>query len=183
MHGIVLKGLKDFVISEYDHEAWADIQREAGLEGKVYVPVTEYDDEDVLALVDAASEATGIDVPTLLEEFGRFLVPPLVETYGVHVDRDWTGLQLVANTPEYIHMALRAKQLSTYTPPNLTAEWVDDDRVLVTYSSGRELCPLAKGLLYGVGSYYDEPFEIAEETCMLEGDGQCELLVSTATET
>lgn len=182
MHGIVLKGLKDFVTTEYDHEAWLAIQREAELEGQVYVPVTEYEDADVLGLVEAASEVAETDVPVLLDEFGRFLVPPLVETYGVHVDEDWTGLDLIANVETYIHAALRAKQLSTYTPPDLAAEWVGDDRVRVTYTSERELCALAKGLIRGVGNYYDERFEIEEETCMLDGGGQCEILVGRATD-
>lgn len=178
MHGIVLKGLKDFVVSAYDHEAWLAVQRAADREGEVYVPVTEYDDADVLDLVAGASEVTGEDVPTLLDEFGRFLVPPLVETYGVHVDEGWTGLELVANVETYIHRALRAKRLSEYTPPALAAEWLADDRVRVTYSSDRELCPLAVGLIEGVGTYYDEPFAVEEGTCMLDGDDRCEILVA-----
>ena len=181
VHGIVLKGLKDFVTTGYDHEAWMAIQREAGLEGQIYVPVTEYEDADVLGLVAAASAVTGEDVPKLLDEFGQFLVPPLVETYGVHVDKEWTGLELIANAETYIHEALRAKQLSTYTPPDIAAEWVTDDSVRVTYGSERQLCALAKGLIYGIGSYYDEQFQIVEETCMHEGGDCCKILVTTPT--
>ena len=179
MHGIVLKGLKDFVTTAYDHDAWVAIQRKAGLEGQVYVPVTEYEDADVLGLVAAASEVTGKDVPVLLDEFGRFLVSPLVETYGVHVDEEWTGLELIANAETYIHEALRAKQLSTYTPPDIASEWVADDKVRVIYGSERHLCSLAKGLIRGIGSYYSEQFQIVEETCMHEGGDHCEILVTT----
>ncbi|PSQ11439.1 heme NO-binding protein [Halobacteriales archaeon QS_5_70_15] len=182
MHGIVLKGLKDFVVSEYDREAWGTIQRRAGIGEKVYVPLTEYDDADVLALVEAASGATGADVPSLLDEFGRFLVPPLVETYGVHVDEDWTGLELLANVETYIHTALRAKELSSYTPPNLHAEWDEDDRVRITYGSERELCALAKGLIRGVGDHYDEALSVREPACMLDGDERCEILVTRTDE-
>lgn len=180
MHGIVLKGLKDFVVSEYDREAWQAIQQEAGVGRTVYVPLTEYEDADVLALVGAASELTGTDVPTLLDEFGRFLVPPLVETYGVHVDEDWTGLELLANVEEYIHTALRAKQLSSFTPPNLHAEWEGSDQVRITYGSDRELCALAKGLIRGVGAHYGEPLVLEEPSCMLDGDERCEILVTRA---
>lgn len=180
MHGIVLKGFKDFVTTEYDHDAWLTIQRGADLDGEVYVPITEYDDADVFALVESAAEVTGVAVPDLLREFGTFLVPRLVETYGVHVDEDWTGLELVANVETYIYAALRAKQLSTYAPPDLASEWVGDDEVRVTYGSERELCALAKGVLRGVGDYYDEPFDVEEAACMLDGDDQCEILVATA---
>lgn len=182
MHGIVLKGLKDFVVSEYDREAWQAIQRDAGVAGKVYVPLTEYEDTDVLNLVGAASEKTGKEVLTLLDEFGRFLVPPLVETYGVHVDEEWTGLELLANVEDYIHTALRAKQLSTYTPPNLESEWGNTDQVRIRYGSERELCALAKGLIRGVGDYYGDSLEIQERTCMLDGDDECEILVTRTDE-
>ena len=182
MHGIVLKGLKDFVVSEYDRETWQAIQHEAGVGGKVYVPLTEYDDADVLNLVGAAAEMTGKNVPTLLDEFGQFLVPPLVETYGVHVEAEWTGLELLANVEEYIHTALRSKQLSTYTPPNLESEWNGTDQVRITYGSERELCALAKGLIRGVGEYYGEPLTVQEPSCMLDGDEQCEILVSRTDE-
>lgn len=178
MHGIVLKGLKDFVVESYDQGAWAEIQAEASLDGKIYVPVTEYPDEDVQALVGAAAEVTGREPADLLEAFGRFLVPPLLETYGVHVSEDWTGLELVANVEEYIHTALREKELSAYTPPELRSEWVGEDRVGIVYTSDRELCPLARGLIYGVGEYFEEPLEIDEQVCMKAGDDRCEMVVS-----
>lgn len=180
MHGIVLNQLKEFVVSNHGFEAWETVQRESGLETTVYVPVTEYPDEDVLALLEAAVELTGVEQSELLQSFGRFLVPRLVDTYGVHVDRDWTGLELVANVEEYIHVALREKQLSTYTPPELEAAWIDDDRVRVIYGSDRGLCHLARGLLEGVGDYFDEPLSVREEACTHEGADRCEFVVRAA---
>lgn len=180
MHGIVLKALKDFVVETYDRETWSTLQREAGLPGRLYVPVTEYPDEDVLALVTAASELTEIPVPELLESFGQFIVPPLVETYGVHVDADWTGLELIANVESYIHFALRGKQVSTYTPPELESEWRGEDTVVVVYRSDRQLCHLARGIITGVGDHFDEPFDIEEPVCMHEGGDHCELVVQHA---
>jgi predicted hydrocarbon binding protein len=180
VHGIVLKGLKDFVVESYDRETWSTLQREAGLPHRLYVPVTEYPDEDVLALVETASRLTEIPVAELLESFGRFIVPPLVETYGVHVDADWTGLELIANVETYIHLALRAKQISTYTPPELESEWRGADTVRVVYRSDRQLCDLARGIIKGVGDYFDEPYEIEEPVCMHEGGDHCELLVTRA---
>jgi len=180
MHGIVLKGLKDFVVEQYDHETWRTLRRNAGIEMKMYVPVSEYPDEEVVALVETAVEMTGIEAPDLLAAFGEFLVPRLVETYGVHVEEDWTGLELIANVETYIHEALRAKNLSEFTPPELTSEWVDDDRVSITYASDREFCHLAKGLVRGIAEYYDEQLSLEEPVCMLEGGPHCELVVTRA---
>ena len=180
MHGIVLKQLKEFVIENYDRETWERLQHESGVGGKVYVPVTEYPDEDVLALLETAVELTGLEQSELLRAFGTFLVAPLVETYGVHVNGDWDGLELIANVETYIHEALRAKQLSTYTPPALESAWIDDERVLVVYDSDRKLCHLAKGIIEGVGEHFGEPLETTEESCMHDGATQCTFVVSSA---
>ncbi|MFC7204512.1 heme NO-binding domain-containing protein [Haloferax namakaokahaiae] len=176
MHGIILNKLKDFVVETYDRETWTTLQREAGLPGRLYVPVEEYPDEDVFALLETASELTEIPVPELLEAFGEYLVPPLLETYGVHIERDWTGLELIANIKAF-HLALREKHIATYTPPKVQTGWRDSETVSVVYRSERQICHLARGLIVGVSDHFDEPYEITEPTCMHDGDGQCEFLV------
>lgn len=177
MHGIVLNGLKSFVEETHGSDAWRSVQEEAGVGRRLYVPVTDYSDEETLALVEAACEVTGEDLPTVLEAFGRFLVPTLLETYGVHVDGDWSSLELLANVEGYIHRALRAKQLSEFTPPHLGARRDGEDRVIVTYGSERELCPLARGIFHGVADHYGETFDVTERRCMLDGAESCEFEV------
>jgi predicted hydrocarbon binding protein len=177
MHGIVMKALKDFVVEEYDAGTWRAIQEEAGLGGKLYVPVSEYDDVEALALVGAASELSGEDQSDLLYAFGQYIVDPLVSTYGVHVDGEWTGLDLLANVETYIHEALRSKRLSEFTPPELQAERVDEDVAVVRYGSDRELCDLAEGIVDGVGAYYGEAYDVTHDTCMKQGDPHCDLVV------
>ncbi|NHN40587.1 hypothetical protein G9C85_02910 [Halorubellus sp. JP-L1] len=177
MHGIVMKAMKDFVVETYDESTWRAIQAEAGLDGKLYVPVSEYDDGEALALVAAASALSGEDEGDLLYEFGRFIVEPLVSTYGVHVEGEWSGLDLLANVETYVHEALRAKRLSEFTPPELEAERVDEDVAVVRYGSDRELCMLAEGIVDGVGEFYGDSYDIAHETCQLEGDPHCDLVV------
>lgn len=177
MHGIILKELKHFVVDTYDQDAWNAVVDEAGIDRSLFVPVTSYPDEYVFELVGAAAELTGESAEDLQYEFGRYVVPSLVETYGVHVDADWTGLELLENVEEYIHEALRAKNLSEFTPPGIDAERRGDDRILVTYSSDRMLCNVARGVLQGVADHYEESWQITERRCMHDGDEKCELLV------
>lgn len=178
MHGIILKGLKDFTVENYDEETWNRIQDEADVGRRLYVPVTEYPDEHVLALVAAASEVSGIAAEELMRAFGRFLVPMLVKFYGVHVDEDWDGLELVENVEDYIHMALRSKHISDFDPPAIDARRTGDDRVVVHYASERELCDVAIGILEGIGEFYDESYEISEQQCMHDGAPRCEITVA-----
>jgi len=178
MHGIVLKGLKDFVVETYGTDGWDQVREAAGVEGRIYVPVSEYPDEEAVALVGAASEVTGQPPSTVLESFGEYLVDPLLSTYGVHVDGDWSSMELLANVETYIHEALRAKQLSTYAPPRIDARRVGADRVVLYYGSGRQFCSLVRGILLGVADHYDETFQVAEPECMLDGADHCEFHVA-----
>lgn len=177
MHGIVLKGLKDFVVENYGTDGWKQVQEEAGVGGRIYVPVTEYPDEEAVALVAAACKVTGQKPPEVMQAFGAYLVGPLVSTYGVHVDGEWSSMELLANVEEYIHEALREKQLSNFTPPAVTAERIGEDRVVIHYESDRQLCPLVRGILDGIAAHYGETFEVAERECMLEGADKCEFFV------
>lgn len=177
MHGIVLYALKKFVHDAYDEQAWEAIVDRAEIDRTLFVPVTDYPDEYVFELVGAAADLTGQSERAIQYEFGRWIVPTLVETYGVHVSGDWGGLDLVANVEEYIHEALRAKQLSEFAPPGIGAERLGDDRVRVRYASDREMCDLARGILDGVAAFYDEDWTVEEHRCMHDGAARCEFTV------
>ena len=181
MHGIVMKAMKDFVVETYDAATWRAIQEDAGLGGKLYVPVSEYDDAEALALVAAATERSERSEAELLYAFGGYIVAPVGETYGVHVEGEWTGLDLLANVETYIHEALRAKRLSEFTPPELRAMRVSEDTAVVRYGSDRELCMLAEGIIDGVADHYGESYEIRHAPCQLEGGDHCDFVVERTT--
>lgn len=178
MHGIILNGLKDFVVETYDDETWNRICDDADVTQRLFVPVTTYPDEQVDALVGSAAEISGEDAADLQRSFGQFLAPLLVETYGAHVDDDWTGLDLIVNVEEHIHKTLRAKKGAEFEPPAIDARRTAEDTVVVRYGSDRELCEVAKGIIDGVGDYYGESFEVTERECMQHGASECEIAVS-----
>lgn len=178
MHGIILKGLKDFTVENYGESVWDQMRDEADVDRTLYVPVTDYPDEHVVELVTTASELSGVDTPDLMRAFGRFIVPMLVKYYGVHVQEDWDGLELVENVEEYIHMALRSKNLSEFDPPSIDARREGEHRVVVEYGSDRELCDVAIGILEGVGEFYEETYDITEQQCMHGGAATCKIVVA-----
>lgn len=178
MHGIILLQLKRFVVDSYGRDAWNALLQEADLDRTLFIPATTYSDETVVEIVVTAADLTGESPRDLQYEFGQYIVPSLIDTYGVHVDADWSGLELIENVEAYIHEALRAKDISEFAPPGLATERRGDDRVLVTYSSDRQLCDVARGILVGIGEHYDESWTVAEMQCMHDGHSRCELLVT-----
>lgn len=176
MHGILFKGLKDFVVDTYDKPTWEQIRETAGVREDRYLPTSAYPDEELVALVEAAVAVSGVDQPTLLRAFGRYLVPPLVDMYGVYIDEEWTGLELIENVETTIHRALRSGDSFEYEPPGIAATRLDDDVVVITYGSSRGLCDVAVGLVNGIGEYYDESFDVYQRNCMHDGASKCEIV-------
>jgi predicted hydrocarbon binding protein len=172
MHGIILKTLQAFVVDTYGEDAWLSVQREADIDEKVYVPVTVYPDRDVYEIARTAGELTDQSPRTILTQYGRWVVPSLLETYDLHIDDEWDGLELIANIQQF-HTSLRTRDMTTLTTPRIRSERVDEDRVRITYDSDRKLCDVARGAIRGVADRFGEELVAEEETCMHEGDDAC----------
>ena len=176
MHGLIHIELERFGRAALGDETWAQVARDAGVGGKVYLPSAGYDDGEVLALVVAASKAAGSGPQALLEQFGEALVPTLLTTFGDLIHAEWRTLDLIANTEELIHTALRASDPSAQ-PPLLRTTPRPPDSLVVLYGSERRMCGVAKGIIRGVATHYGETVEVTEESCMLVGDSVCSIVV------
>lgn len=176
MHGILFKAMKDFVVDAHGHDAWDAVRAETGLDRRVYLPIDTYDDDELFRLVEAVADLTDTPLRPLLEGFGRSAASQLLDTYGTVVGDDWDALDLVEHTEEGIHAVLRARN-PDLDPPELACRRDGDARVTVVYRSQRRLCPVAIGLVRGVGDHYGESLTVSEERCMHEGGDRCELVV------
>lgn len=78
MHGIILSELKKYVTEKLGPSAWLKLLSEAGLPNKIYLASTPYPDEEVAALVEAASRLTGKSVDQTLRAFGKYIIPDLL---------------------------------------------------------------------------------------------------------
>jgi hypothetical protein len=47
----------------------------------------------------------------------------------------------------------------------------------VLYTSRRQLCALAEGLIVGGGEWYGSELAVEHETCVHHGDAECTMLV------
>lgn len=177
MHGILYKALKDLVVDRYGRDVWSEVQSEAGVGSKLYLPVNTYEDEELIDLVEATATVADQETPAVLEAFGESVAVQLLDTYGNLVDADWTAIDLVEHTEEHIHTVLRAHN-PELTPPELECRRDGTDRVTVRYRSERELCRVAMGIVHGVAAHYGEAVSISERQCMHSGDPYCEFVVS-----
>lgn len=179
MNGIIPIEIRKFVETRLGKQSWPEIVRLAEAPPRVYVPVADYPDREMTALLSAVSARTGDSIPVLWEAVGEFMAPDLLNMVPALIRPDWKTLDVIANTEEAVHEVLRKGRRST-NPPRLKCRWSGPHEVVVTYVSPRKLCMLAKGIIKGIATHYEEQVTITEPTCMLRGDAACELHVTIA---
>jgi predicted hydrocarbon binding protein len=181
MHGIVFSELQKYVCQNLGQPAWSNLLNEAGLRGKVYLPITEYPDQEIVALVGTASRLTGRAADEILEDFGEFIAPDLMSMYRALVRPEWKTLDLLEHIEETIHAVVRVKNPGA-RPPELRVSRLSDSRLVITYSSSRKMCALAIGIIRGLGKHYGESILIQQTRCMLKGAPTCEIEVAKSQE-
>jgi predicted hydrocarbon binding protein/predicted Ser/Thr protein kinase len=144
--------------------------------GKTYLPSKAYPDEEAVSLLMNIAEAADRPLPEVLEDFGAFLVPHLVKVAGRHVDRSWRTLDLVERTEEVIHAMIRSTTPGA-EPPVIQTVRLSPTELQLIYSSQRQLCRLAAGIIRGLAHHYGETIDVSEDACMLRGDPFCSFLL------
>jgi len=175
MYGIVMKGLKDYVVERYDRRTWRSVQDAADIQRRLYAPVARYPDRHWRELAGAARSLTGDDAAALEFAVGRHLVPSLVQVYGAHVGAA-TGLDVLADARAVAEGALRRKGLDDATPPPVAGERLGDDAVRLRYAGDH--CDGLRGVAVGLGEHYGETYAVAERACRDDGAAHCEVVVA-----
>lgn len=179
MNGMIFMEVEKFVKARLGDEAWQEVERLAGVPSRLYVPVADYPDEEVVALLTALSARMTKSLPVILESLGEFIVPDFVKIFQCLIAPDWKTIDLIANTERTIHEVLRGAGTKT-DPPELKCLRGSPQEVTVTYTSPRKLCALAKGIVRGVAKHYRERVIITEPSCMLKGGEACQLVITVA---
>jgi predicted hydrocarbon binding protein len=176
MHGVIFTELEKYVKEKFGKAAWSGLLQEAKLGPKIYLATAEYPDEEVVAIVTAAVKATGKPAGVILEDFGEFIVPDLVKMFQMAIKPEWRTLDFLENTEHTIHKMVRLKNPGA-EPPQLVTQRTHPTEVVITYTSKRRLCAVAKGIVRGVAKHYKEKITISEPTCMLTGGSRCTINV------
>jgi hypothetical protein len=181
MHGLIVNQFRQYVVDRFGRDQWMGLVDKAGSDlpdGPVAMSRI-YPDSEVIKLVATASETTGISLPALLEDFGAFLAPSLLRVYEPLIRPSWRTLDIVASTESMIHTVVR-RQDPTARPPYLSATRVSASEVMLTYTSPRRLCDVAKGIVRGLSEHFRENVTVQEEQCMHRGASACVLRITKA---
>lgn len=179
MYGVIFDFLRDYVIEKHGGEdTWKTLLKANGYGYKIFFPVTEYPDEEIVALAQTASSALDVPLPAVLEDFGAFVGHKLMTFYHMYADNNkWKTFDVIENAGGCIHHAVH-KHNPSRKPPFISAHRETDDLLVIRYQSHRKLCAVVKGIIRGLGERYDETFDIEEIQCMHEGARECILNVT-----
>ena len=173
MHGTIFVELRKYVIAKLGSDGWPKLLEEAGISNRAYLPLLSYQDEEITALIGAASKITGASTAELLGDFGEFIAGDLINMYPALVQGRWKTLDLIENTEQIIHAVVR-RNMPGASPPELKTVRRSADELLLIYASQRMMCPLAVGIIRGVAQHYGERVTVQhEQSCMLEGGSAC----------
>lgn len=158
MKGIVFNAAEKAVTSLMGADVWDDLLESAGADG-VYTALGSYPDNELIAIVMAASEATGHSPSDVQRLIGRHALEHLTSSVNDLVDLTGSVFDFLASVHDIIH--IEVKKLSPdATPPDLVPERLGPGLLQLTYRSERGLSALAEGLILGAGDLFEQPVEV-----------------------
>lgn len=178
MHGILHKSLKGYVGEHVPGTSWDEVLDAAGIEPKLYLPVSRYPDEEFTGAMAVVAERTDTPEAVVQRKVGRHLAPDLLDTFKAHVKAGWGTREVLANL-DRIYTQIEASDDEADFPTVATGR-IAEDTYIVQYQSELRLCHLAKGIIEGIAAQFDDDVAVSEDTCMHDGDGHCELTVEFA---
>lgn len=155
MHGSIFVLLKRFVISSYDYSTWVGLLEKIGIPQTSYKMQDMYPTDDLFAIVGQASEDFGTTPYEFMERYGEFIVPDLLLIYKKYLNPKWRTYEMILNTEEAMHGAVK-KEDSRTSPPKLLVTREGENRLFINYYSKRRMAGVAVGIIRGVAKYYDE---------------------------
>lgn len=131
--------------------------------GAVYTAVGTYDVHELLQLVEQLSEATTVNVPDLLQAFGRHLFGRFFVAYPNLFEGVETAFDFLQKVDGYIHVEVR-KLYPDAELPRFDTRMIGENSLEMIYRSERPFGDLAEGLIRGCAAHFGAEIAIKRET-------------------
>ncbi len=181
MKGVVFTEFLEMVEDRFSADMVDDIIDDADLpSGGAYTAIGTYPHEEIVALVAALSERSGIPVPDLLKVYGEHLFGIFVRGYPGFFTGVTDAFAFLAGIEDIIHAEVR-KLYPDAELPRFDVEYCDDGRELtLVYDSRRHFEDLAEGLMLGCVAHFGGNIAIRREV-LGGGDARKERFILTRT--
>jgi hypothetical protein len=174
--GVVFNLLEEFVRGAHGEDAWDAVLDRARVQG-AYTSLGNYADQDLGALVGAASEMLGQPPPVIVRAFGRAALPMLAAKYPAFFAPFPSTRPFLLALNDIIHPEVNKLYAGAETP-DFDFDPSSADVLVMRYASPRRLCEFAQGLIEGAAAHYRETVTIDQPQCMHRGDARCEFRIT-----
>ena len=169
MKGVVFTELLEMVEARFSADMVDDIIDDANLpSGGVYTAVGTYPHEEIVALVVALSQRSGLAVRDLLLVFGEHLFGRFVVGYPSFFTTADDAFVFLSGIEDIIHTEVR-KLYPDAQLPKFDIEQHNDTQLVLLYDSRRHFEDLAEGLMRGCIAHFGGGITIERSVV---GDGE-----------
>lgn len=163
MKGVVFTEFLGMVEQTFSADMVDDIIDDARLSsGGAYTAVGTYPHDEMVAMVVALSNRSGLPVPDLVRAFGQHLFGRFVHAYPSFFDGVTDTFQFLAGIEDIIH----AEVLKLYPDaelPRFDVEHHDDRSLTLLYHSPRHFEDLAEGLILGSIDHFGQQIRLVRD--------------------
>ncbi|MCD4787381.1 MAG: heme NO-binding domain-containing protein [Desulfobacterales bacterium] len=129
----------------------------------IYTAVGTYDPQEMVTIVTNLSTLTGVSVPDLLKEFGRYLFKRFLFSFPAFFEGIGSSLEFLPRVEGYVHLEV-LKLYPDAELPSFSCTVPETGMMIMTYRSKRNLPDLAEGLILACIEYFGESFVVRRET-------------------
>lgn len=169
MKGIVFTEFLELVEDEFGIGTVQKIIDECDLKTNgVYTAVGTYDHKEMFKMVAKLSEIQDVEIPTLLQYYGKYFFGVLSKNYPGFFDKHdlFTFLESIDG---YIHPEV-LKLYPDAELPSFSASIKSNSEMEMLYKSSRKMVDFAIGLIQGAGEHFKQKVEV--EILSVKNDGE-----------
>ena len=180
MKGIVFTELLELVEEKFGYEVVDRMISSANLENDgAFTAIGTYDHNDLLRMVVALSDESGLPVPALVNAFGRHLFKTFSKNYNDKIAGFESSFQLLEKVEGFIHVEVRKLYPDAELPKFVYARPAEDQLEIV-YRSTRPFADLCEGLIQQCVEHFGESIDIEREDLSDDGTAARFLLTQVA---
>ncbi|GHC59670.1 heme NO-binding domain-containing protein [Roseibacillus persicicus] len=163
MKGIIFTEFLSLVEDQWDEDMVDDIIDACELpSGGAYTSVGTYNHTEIVNLVIALSEKSGVPVPQLLNIYGKHLFGRLAHHYPHFIDQSLSLLEFLEGVERYIHVEVK-KLYPDAELPSFETKRLGPNKLEMIYRSSRHLDDVCHGLMEGSMEYFKAKGTITRE--------------------
>lgn len=169
MMGMVFTELFDMVEEKFSLDLVDAVIERSGSRGS-YTSVGNYPDQELVQIVVALSETTGIAVPDLLYAYGEHLFGRFLALFPDFFSTHVSAPSFLNGLESHVHTEVR-KLYSAARPPLFTFQEDEQGSMILEYRSERGLWKFAHGLLESCLAHYGSQHRVSGTTDLSGGAG------------